>query len=263
MGIFARNQSFLTIPALSFMIFLSNGYWICRKGLNGMKLWKRSGAALAAALLLVGAQPAFAASGLAEDEIGLAKIEANKLVPKKRVSFAFRSHADAEILGGTTATEGEPAMEAEAYLLTPFCHVMSLQLEQGRTGRVDFAALEAAGRTYQLRLKFDSHSFGREDFENARITVSQTRFHEIEPSARRYTLVQRAKEFGGSATSRIGIVLDIPADQIAADMPIEVTVKGLGSRIVQFGALHADGAFDQYDTKDSVFAWSPLHDALR
>lgn len=227
-----------------------------------MELWKRSGAALAAALLLLGTQPAMAASGLSEDEIGLAKVEANKLVPKKRVSFAFRSHADAEIFEEKTSSESGPGMEAEAYLLTPFCHVMSLQLEQGRTGRVDFAALENAGRTYQLRLKFDCHSFGREDFENATITVSQTRFHEIEPTARRYTLVQRAKELGGSSTSRIGIVLDLPADQIERDMPLTVTVKGLGSRIVQFGALHADGAFDQYDTKSSVFAWSPLHDAL-
>ncbi|MBR1553104.1 MAG: hypothetical protein IJ631_03715 [Schwartzia sp.] len=227
-----------------------------------MSIWKTSGAALAAALLLFGTQPAMAAYGLSEDEIGLAKTEANKLVPKKRVSFAFRSHSDAEILGDKSTSSNEPAMEAEAYLLTPFCHVMSLQLEQGRTGHVDFAALENAGQTYQLRLKFDCHSFGREDFEKATITVSQSKGHDIEPTARRYTLVQRAKELGGSATSRIGIVLDLPATQFEAELPIEVTVKGLGSRIIQFHALHADGAFDQYDTKSSVFAWSPLHTSL-
>ena len=227
-----------------------------------MKLWKKAGAALAAAALLLGTQPAMAASGLSEDEIGLAKAEANKLVPKKRVSFAFRSHADSEILSEQKSSGSEPGMDAEAYLLTPFCHVMSLQLEQGRTGRVDFPALENAGRTYQLRLKFDCHSFGREDFQNATIAVSQAGAHGIEPTARRYTLVQRAKELGGSATSRIGIVLDLPAREINPDLPIEVTVSGLGSRVVQFGSLHADGAFDQYDTKSSEFAWSPLHDAL-
>lgn len=233
-----------------------------RKGMNDMNFWKRTGAIFAAAMLLIGTQPVMAASSLSEDEIGLAKAEANKLVPKKRVTFAFRSHADAEILGGSASSENEPAMEAEAYLLTPFCHVMSLQIEQGRTGRVNFAALENAGRTYQLRLKFDCHSFGREDFQNAKIKISQGRFHEIEPTARRYTLVQRAKEIGGSSTSRIGVVLDLPADQLEADMPIEVIVTGLGSRIVQFGSLYADGAFDQYDTKSSVFAWSPLHESL-
>ena len=57
-------------------------------------------------------------------------------------------------------------------------------------------------------------------------------------------------------------MIDIPADQIETDTPLTVTVKGLGSRIVQFGALHADGAFDQYDTKSSEFAWSPLHESL-
>ena len=227
-----------------------------------LEAWKKTGAALAAAMLFLGTQPALAAQSLSTDEIAAAKTEANKLVPKKRVSFAFRSHADAEILGEKNVSEGESGMEAEAYLLTPFCHVMSLQLAQGRTGRADFAALENAARTYQLRLKFDCHSFGREDFENASIVITQARAHGIEPTTRRYTLVQRMKELGGSATSRIGIVLDLPAEEINPDLPIDVTVKGLSGRVVQFGALHADGAFDQYDTKSSVFAWSPLHDAL-
>ena len=48
------------------------------KGRIGMNLLKKSGAALAAALLLIGAQPAFAAPSLSEEEILMAKADANK-----------------------------------------------------------------------------------------------------------------------------------------------------------------------------------------
>lgn len=229
-----------------------------------MKLWKKSGAALAAALLLIGAQPAFAALSLSEDEILMAKADANKLVPKKRVAFVFRSHADAELFGRTPDEDKEQGVEAEAYLLTPYCHVMSLQIEQGRTGHVDFAALEHAGGTYQLRLRFSCRSLDRDGLANAAIKIRQGRFHEIEPTTRRYTLVQRAKDsdLGGSSWARIGLVLDIPAEAIAEDMPIEVEVVYQDRYFLRFGELHADGAFDQYDTKAPVFSWSPLHDSL-
>lgn len=229
-----------------------------------MKLWKKSGAALAAALLLIGAQPAFAAPSLSEDEILMAKADANKLVPKKRVAFVFRSHADAELFGRTPDEDKEQGIEAEAYLLTPYCHVMSLQIEQGRTGHVDFAALEHAGGTYQLRLRFSCRSLDRDGLANAAIKIRQGRFHEIEPTTRRYTLVQRAKDsdLGGSSWARIGLVLDIPAEEIAEDMPIEVEVVYQDRYFLRFGELHADGAFDQYDTKAPVFSWSPLHDSL-
>ena len=229
-----------------------------------MKLWKKSGAALAAALLLIGAQPAFAAPSLSEDEILMAKADANKLVPKKRVAFVFRSHADAELFGRTPDEDKEQGVEAEAYLLTPYCHVMSLQIEQGRTGHVDFAALEHAGGMYQLRLRFSCRSLDRDGLANAAIKIRQGRFHEIEPTTRRYTLVQRAKDsdLGGSSWARIGLVLDIPAEEIAEDMPIEVEVVYQDRYFLRFGELHADGAFDQYDTKAPVFSWSPLHDSL-
>ena len=229
-----------------------------------MNLLKKSGAALAAALLLIGAQPAFAAPSLSEEEILMAKADANKLVPKKRVAFVFRSHADAELFGRTPDEDKEQGVEAEAYLLTPYCNVMSLQIEQGRTGHVDFAALEHAGGTYQLRLRFSCRSLDREGLSNAEIKIRQGRFHEIEPTARRYTLIQRAKDsdLGGSSWSRVGLVLDIPAEEIAEDMPIEVEVAYQNRYFLRFGELHADGAFDQYDTKAPVFSWSPLHDSL-
>ena len=230
-----------------------------------MKLWKKTGAVLTAALLLAGAQPALAAPGLTGDEITDAKAQANKLVPKKRVDFAFRSHAEAEVSERTPNENKEKELEAEAYLLTPYCYVMSLQLEQGRTGHADFAALEAAGQSYQLRLRFSCRGFDRDAFKNAEITVRQGRFHEIEPSSRRYTLVQRVKEdsiIGGTSWSRVGIVLDLPAEEIEADLPIEVTVTYQNRYFLHFSALHADGAFDQYDTKTPVFSWSPLHDTL-
>ncbi len=235
-----------------------------RKGMNQMKLLKKTGAMLAAALLLLGTQPVMAAPSLSEEEVLMAKADANKLVPKKRVSFVFRSQSEAEVFGRTPDENKEQEIEAEAYLLTPYCHVMSIQLEQGRTGHVDFAALEQAGGTYQLRLRFSCRNLDRDGLANAEIKIHQGRFHEIEPTARRYTLVQRAKdsELGGSSWSRIGLVLDLPAEAIAADMPIEVEVVYQKRYALHFGELHADGAFDQFETKAPVFSWSPLHDSL-
>lgn len=229
-----------------------------------MKDWKKAAAVMAAASMLLGAHPALASRGLGEDEISAAKIEANKLVPKKRVGFVFRSHADADVHGRTTDEEKEQGIEAEAYLLTPYCYVMSLQLEQGRTGHVDFAALEAAAKTYQLRLRFSCRMLDREALSNAVVTVRQGRFHEIVPTSRRYTNVQRVKDsdLGGSSWTRIGLALDLPAAEIAEDMPIEVSVTYQNRYFLQFSELHADGAFDQYDTKAPVFAWSPLHETL-
>ena len=230
-----------------------------------MNGWKKAAAALAAAMMLAGAQPGMAASGLSEDGISMAKVEANKLVPKKRVDFAFRSHAEAEVSGRTPDEDKEKGIEAEAYLLTPFCHVMSLQLMQGRTGHVDFSALEHAGETYQLRLRFSCRNLDRDGLSTAVITVRQGRFHEIEPLSRRYTTVQRVKDSdfgGGEAQSRIGVVLDLPAKEVEADLPIEVTVTYQDRYFLRFGDLHADGAFDQYDTKAPVFAWTPLNDTL-
>ena len=123
--------------------------------------------------MLAGMQPAMAAQGLGEDEVSMAKIEANKLVPKKRVGFVFRSHADAEALGRTPSEDKSEDMEAEAYLLTPYCNVMSLQIEQGRTGHVDFAALDAAAQTYQLRLRLSCRSLDREGLtKGRRATIS-------------------------------------------------------------------------------------------
>lgn len=229
-----------------------------------MKAWKKAAALIAAAALLMGARPTEASRGLAEDEISAAKIEANKLVPKKRVGFAFRSHADAEVSERTPGEGQEGGVEAEAYLLTPYCNVMSLQLEQGRSAHVDFAALETAAQTYQLRLRFSCRSLDREALSNAVVKVRQGRFHEIVPTARRYTTVQRVKDsdLGGSSWSRVGLALDLPAKEIAADMPIEVTVEYQNKYFLRFGNLYADGAFDQYDTKAPVFAWTPLNETL-
>ena len=69
-------------------------------------------------------------------------------------------------------------------------------------------------------------------------------------------------DFGGSSWSRVGLVLDLPAEAIAEDMPIEVEVTYQNRYSLHFGELHADGAFDQYDTKAPVFSWSPLHESL-
>ena len=78
-----------------------------------MKGWKQAAAAIAAVTMLAGMQPAMAAQGLGEDEVSMAKIEANKLVPKKRVGFVFRSHADAEAFGRTPSEDKSEDMEAE------------------------------------------------------------------------------------------------------------------------------------------------------
>ena len=44
--------------------------------------------------------------------------------------------------------------------------------------------------------------------------------------------------------------------------PIEVTVTYQNRYFLRFDELHADGAFDQFDTKAPVFAWTPLHESL-
>ena len=78
-------------------------------------------------------------------------------------------------------------------------------------------------------------------------------------------LVQRVKEdpfIGGTSWSRAGVVLDLPAEEIEADMPIEVTVTYQNKYFLHFGNLYADGAFDQYDTKAPVFSWTPLNETL-
>lgn len=219
---------------------------------------------LLAAVLFTGMQPALAAHSLTQDEMTQAKVEANKLVRKKRVGFVFRSHADAEVQGSEQA-EGEKGLRGEAYLLSPYCNVMSLQLEQGRSGRMDFAALEAAAKTYQLRLRFESRLFDREAFSKARIVIRQGGKKTIAPVSRRYTLVRRLKESaleGGTVWHRLGIVLDISAADLDDSIPVDVSVEGLGKRSVEFRGLAVGGAFDSYDTKVPVFPWSPLHEKL-
>ncbi|MBR1886019.1 MAG: hypothetical protein IJ812_06390 [Schwartzia sp.] len=228
-----------------------------------MKAWRKTGAALAAALMLLGAQPALAARGLAEDEVAAAKMQANKLVPKKRVDFAYRSHAESHIT--TTAGKDNEGFEAEAYLLTPYCYVMSLQLAQGRTGRADFAALGTAAQSYQLRLRLTGRGFDRSALQELKISVRQGTLRELTPTARRYTTIQRIKGdafLGEGSWSRVGIVLDIPADEVQTGIPLAVTMHGPEGRLIEFGPLYADGAFDQYDTKAPVFAWMPLNDTL-
>lgn len=218
---------------------------------------------LLSAAILFGAQLALAAHSLTQDEMTQAKVEANRLVGKKRVGFAFLSRVDAEI-PGIDSEKAERELKGEAYLLSPYCNVMSLQLEQGRSGRTDFAALEDAGHFYQLRLRFSSRLFDRDAFMNARIVIRQGPRKILVPVSRRYTLVRRLKESaleGGTLWHRLGIVLDIPADELDASLPIEVSVEGLGSSVL-FRGLSASGAFDRYDTKVPVFPWSPLHEKL-
>lgn len=226
--------------------------------------WKTMACGLLAAALCAGTQPALAAHSLTQDELTQAKVEANRLVGKKRVGFTFRSRVDAEIQGAQSEEAGR-GLNGEAYLLSPYCNVMSLQLEQGRSGRTDFAALETAARNYQLRLRFASRLFDRDAFMNARIVVRQGARKVLVPGARRYTLVRRLKESaleGGTLWHRLGIVLDIPADDIDPSIPVDVSVEGLGRFSVEFRGLSLDGAFDRYDTKVPVFPWSPLHEKL-
>ncbi len=227
-----------------------------------MELWKKTGAAVAAAILLMGVQPAWAARGLSEDEVAAAKIQANKMVPRKGVDFAFRSHVDGQVISAGRP-DSEEEMEAEAYLLTPYCYVMSLQLVQGRTGRVDFGALETAAQMYQIRLRFTGKGFGREEVAGMKIKVRQGTLHELTPSLCRYAPIQRVKGdtfLGEGSWSRMGVVLDIPAEQVDRSLPIYISVQGPGKTAVNFDAMYVDGASDQYDTKAPVFAWSPLRE---
>lgn len=226
--------------------------------------WRKTAGALLAAALFLAARPALAAHSLTEDELAQAKVEANRLAAKKRADFAFRSHTEADIKGGAPTDENR-GMEAEAYLLTPYCNVMSLQLAQGRSGRADFAALETAARTVQIRLRFSCRAFDRDAFTNAEITVRQGPLSELLPTARRYTPVRRVRDAaitGGATWHRVGVVLDFAAEDIQEELPVEIIVEGLYGRTLRFNGLACGGAFDRYETKSPVFAWTPLHDTL-
>ena len=227
-----------------------------------MNHWKKFGAAAVAAAVFLGALPAASAGELAGEEIAMAKIEANKLVPRKKVNFVFRSRVEGEVTGKKTE-DGEDTMTAEAYFLTPYCYVMNVQLAQGRTGRVDFEALSDAAKKYQIRLLLNCKNINRDALKNATITVRRGS-RGITPVSRRYTLIQRAKggSLGGDSWGKIGVVLDIAADDVDTSLPVEVTLKGYAGYSATFAFPRADGAFDSYDTKDTTFSWTPLYDSV-
>lgn len=228
-----------------------------------MKVRQVFSAALAAALFL-SASLGLASPPLTEEQISEAQMKANRLVPQKKIVFAYRSMESAGPVKGGHFLAGDVRTAADIYWLTPFTCVMNEQIEQTRSGRRDFGAFRSAGDICQLRILFNIRNFNRESFLNVKIRVSQGG-RELEPSQVRYANLQRSIEpdFGHRTTwQRVGVVLDFPAVDIEAGKLIEVTASGDGGTPLIFPPLANDGKYNQYGWKSHEFLWYPLHDTL-
>ena len=221
-------------------------------------------AAVTAVMLLGNAALALAMPPLTEAQISEAQAKANRLIPDKKIVFAYRSAASAGPITGGHFLAGDVRTAADIYWITPFARVINEQMEQTRSGRRDFGAFSWAGDSCQLRILFNIRNFDRERFLAAVIHVTQGG-RELEPPRVRYANLQRSIEpdIGHRTTwQRVGVVLDFPAVDVASDLPIIVTVRGDGDRPLIFPPLKNDGKYDQYGTKSHEFLWYPLHDAL-
>ena len=220
--------------------------------------------AAAAVLLLWNASLAMAMPPLTEAQISEAQTKANRIIPDKKIVFAYRSAASAGPITGGHFLAGDVRTAADIYWITPFARVINEQMEQTRSGQRDFGAFHWAGDSCQLRILFNIRNFDRARFLAAVIRVTQGD-RELEPFQVRYANLQRSIEpdIGHrTAWQRVGVVLDFPAVDVAADIPITVTVRGDGDTPLIFPPLENDGKYDQYGTKSHEFLWYPLHDGL-
>lgn len=218
----------------------------------------------AAAMLFWQASLTMAMTPLSAGQIGEAQAKANRLIPDKKIVFAYRSMSSAGPITGGHFLVGDVRTAADIYWITPFARVMNEQIEQTRSGQRDFGAFRWAGDACQLRILFNIRNFDRDHFLAAVIRVTQGD-RELEPSAVRYANLQRSVEPDiGRRTvwQRVGVVLDFPAVDVASDVPITVTVQGDGDTPLIFPPLENDGKYDRYGTKSHAFLWYPLHDAL-
>ena len=222
-------------------------------------IMKKMFAAFAAAAVLASAVPAFAMPDLTSEQVTEAKIKGNHLVPEKKVSFAFAAWKDYHVKGNFL--KDDIRTTADAYWLTPFCHVINEQMVQSRTGNRDFRAIPEAGTEYQLRVLIASRNLDKDALRAAVVTVKQGD-HELTSLRIRYTNLQRAEEtelVRRIMWHKVGIVIDFATDDVQENVPVEVTVTGNGDEPIVFPALANDMKYDSFDTKSHKFQWYPLH----
>ena len=223
-----------------------------------MKISKIVCGAIASMMILTA--PSYAAPVLTSEQISEAKVEGNHLVKNKKVKFAFFSSVkpDGHFLVGDERTE------ATAFWLTPYAHVVSEQINQGRDSKhKSFAALDEAGETYQLRVLFAIRNFQKDAFLNAEVKVMQVG-KVLTPSKVRYAPQQKGNDYDILPTKpleKIGLVLDFPADEVTVGEKVHVMITGDGGTPLVF-ELSNDGSYDDYETKSHGFKWTPLNDHL-
>ena len=225
-----------------------------------MRFSKSACAVLAA--VMMSALPAFAASPLTAEQISEAKIEGNHLVKNKKVNFAFFSSDSVDVDGHFLA--GDERTEVIGYWLTPYAHVVSEQMAQGRDSRhLSFAAIDEAGETYQLRLLFTVRNFQRDAFLASEIRVMQVG-KTLTPSSVRYAPLQKAQDYDiipSKTLSKVGVVLEFPASEINSGESIHVMMTGDGGTPIVL-EFPNNGSYDDYETKSHKFKWSPLNDTI-
>lgn len=224
---------------------------------------KKIFASAAAALLLVGTVPAVAAPELTSEQVSEAQIKANKIVPDKKVNFVFAEWKDYHAEEGDFMRD-DIRTTADAYWITPYCHVMNEQITQTRTGNRDFKAIPEAGKEYQLRVMIASRRLDVDAIRDAEIIVKQGK-RELVPMRVRYTNLQRAVEtelVRRITWSKVGLVVDFAADDVEDKIPLEVIIKANGNTPIIFPTFENNAEYDSYDTKNHKFQWYPLHSKL-
>ncbi|WP_462332903.1 hypothetical protein [Schwartzia sp. (in: firmicutes)] len=225
-------------------------------------MMKKFFASAAAAMLLMGTVPAMAAPELSSVQVSEAQVKANRIVPNKKINFVFAEWQDFRT--DENFMQDDIRTTADAYWITPYCHVMNEQITQTRTGSRDFKAIPEAGKEYQLRIMIASRRLDIDAIRGAEITVKQGR-RELVPMRVRYTNIQRVEEkdiLYSTTWNKIGLVLDFAVEDVDEKLPLSVTVRANGSTPIIFPEFENKIEYDSYDTKQQEFKWYPLHDRL-
>jgi hypothetical protein len=184
-------------------------------------------------------------------------------VPDKKVNFVFAEWKDYHAEEGDFMRD-DIRTTADAYWITPYCHVMNEQITQTRTGNRDFKAIPEAGKEYQLRVMIASRRLDVDAIRDAEIIVKQGK-RELVPMRVRYTNLQRAVEtelVRRITWNKVGLVVDFAADDVEDKIPLEVIIKANGNTPIIFPTFENNAEYDSYDTKNHKFQWYPLHSKL-
>lgn len=160
--------------------------------------------------------------------------------------------------------QGDERTTADAYWISPFCHVLNDQAERLNNDKVLVGTDDAVdASTCQVRILLALGSFDKEAFKDVTVEISQNgRVLSAEPL--KYAPLQSNVQdtvFHDTVWYKVGLVLTVPVAEVTADVPVDVTVKGNGDEPIKF-RLDNDYDYKDYDTKTHSFRWSPLEDHL-